>query len=103
MKEEKEQLESLSNLILLIEKIHELNADEKNMAFGGNKGKEFHYSRKDLEKDIFSSLSDRFFRRSYRMHRKSFYSLHGILEPYLKQHFFPKHRGGVGAQNQTPT
>ena len=71
------------------------------MAFGGNKGEEFHYSRKDIEKDIFSSLSDRFFRRSYRMHRKSFYSLHGILEPFLKQHFFPK-QGGSRCPESNP-
>jgi hypothetical protein len=38
-----------------------------------------HRVRKDLEKDIFQPLSEKFFQRSYRMNKKSFYILHEII------------------------
>ena len=81
--EEEEQLDSDINMLLLFLLAVQLSIDDSTMAFGGNKGEELHFSQKDIEKDIFLSLSGRYFRCSYRMHRESFYRLHGILEPHL--------------------
>ena len=77
--EVEEQLDSDINMLLLFLLAVQLSIDDSKMAFGGNKGEELHFCRKD----IFSSLSGRYFRRSYRMHRGSFYRLHSILEPHL--------------------
>lgn len=59
----------------------------------GTKGKELKRDRKRFEDGIDAKLSDYLFRRIYRMNRVSFYKLHEILEPKLKEIFFPKGRG----------
>jgi hypothetical protein len=61
--------------------------------FRYKRGEDVHRVRKDLEKDIFLPLGTRFFRRSYRMDKDSFYFLHDLLKEDLEQHFFPKGGG----------
>ena len=58
----------------------------------GAKGKELKRDRKPFEEKIGRKLNNRYFRRTYRMARSSFDSLHRLLEPRLEETFFP--RGG---------
>jgi hypothetical protein len=51
-----------------------------------------HRVRKDLEKDIFLPLGDKFFQRSYHM-KKTFYILQEVLREGLEHHFLPKNGG----------
>jgi hypothetical protein len=61
--------------------------------FRFHRGEEVHRVRKHLERDIFQPLGKRYFRRAYRMDKKSFYVLHEILKEDLEKHFFPKQGG----------
>jgi len=58
----------------------------------GCKEKESKRNRKPFDQKVGNKLSDYFFRRVYRMERRSFNRLFEILEPYLEKTFFP--RGG---------
>ena len=60
-----------------------------------------HTARKDIEKDIFEPLGPYYLRRSYRMNKDSFYTLHDILQVQLEDHFFPK-RGGRRNVEKSP-
>jgi len=67
----------------------------------GLRGPDIHRVRKDIEKDIFVPLGPYYLRRSYRMHKESFYALHEILRVHLEEHFFPK-RGGKRPVKSNP-
>ncbi len=63
------------------------------IALCGVKDNNLHRVRKNLEKDIFNPLGDKYLRRSYRMSKEAFYNLHDLIQPELKNHFFPKNGG----------
>ena len=67
---------------------------------GSGKGKESERHRAPFDEKIGKRLSNRLFRRIYRMKRKSFNKLHKILEPRLNEIFFPR-GGGTRRKNRS--
>ena len=63
------------------------------------RGPQLRRVRKSFE-DIESNLSDKIFRRVYRMKRASFYRLHAILQPRLGAIFFPGGGGDRGTNSE---
>ena len=70
------------------------------LEFGGRKGKERKRNRAPFDIKIGNKLSDRLFRRIYRMRRSSFNKLHDVLKPRLEEIFFPR-GGGKRRKNKS--
>lgn len=86
----------LQNQMLIVSGI-----ESNQRVWGGNKNIELPRVRKNFEVDIYQSLGSTYFRRAYRMTKKSFDHLFCKLKPELKKEFHKSNGSRIERQKKS--